>query len=226
MALAPLDAPARRFHIARIDRVAQDVADALVGNLAVLGLGIERVLFKEAHDVSLGFQLARGVGFERLLDDRRLRLLPYQHPAIEAGDPAIGVAGRRAEHRKAIRDPRLHAVERLLAVVDAVIVRKRDGDVLHEARRRAVIEHACGRLQDCTELRQLAAEVCVIVEIAGEAVEMIEDDAVARLLVGSDEGEHLAQARPLALAAGQLVAEYLDDVITRAFAVIAQPRFL
>ncbi|MRI56577.1 hypothetical protein D8770_21830 [Methylobacterium sp. DB1607] len=98
----PLHAPARRFDVARIDRVAEHIADALVRYPPILRLGVERMLFEEAHDVRLRFKLARHVSLERLLDDRRVRLLGHEHTAIEAWYAPIGVAGRRGEHGKAV----------------------------------------------------------------------------------------------------------------------------
>ncbi|WP_128755082.1 hypothetical protein [Methylobacterium sp. GXF4] len=58
VALAASNVPLGRFDVARIDRVAEHIAHALMGNLAVLGLGIGGMLLQEANDIGLGFKPA------------------------------------------------------------------------------------------------------------------------------------------------------------------------
>nr|WP_238313826.1 hypothetical protein [Methylobacterium crusticola] len=226
VALAPFDSPARRFDISSIDRVAEHIADTLVRKLAALRLGIERVLFDEARHIGLRLKLARDVALERFPDDRCLRLMWHEHPPVEARHPAILIAGGRGEDGEAVRNARLHPVERLLAVVDAVIVSEGDSDVFHQPRRRTLVEHARGRLQDRTKLRYRAPQIGMEVEVARETIEVVEHNSEARRFAFLDEGKHRAQAGTPALAAGHFIPEDLGDAVTHPRAVIAQPRFL
>ncbi|WP_156381561.1 hypothetical protein [Aurantimonas sp. Leaf443] len=58
--------------------------------------------------------------------------------------------------------------------------------MLHQPRRRAVVEHPGRRFQDRAEFRDRPAKIGVDVEVAGKAIEMVEDDAVASLFVRFD----------------------------------------
>ncbi|WP_244471490.1 hypothetical protein [Methylobacterium sp. ARG-1] len=60
------------------------------------------------------------------------------------------------------------------------------------------------------------------IEIAREAVEVIEEDAVAVFLIASYEGDHIAKAGALALAARQLIAEHFYNLVAAARGIFAK----
>ncbi|HMU52464.1 MAG TPA: hypothetical protein PKA13_21980 [Geminicoccaceae bacterium] len=131
-ALAQGDVPGRHLDIAGIDRLGQQVANAL--RMDGTGARIARELgeaFEEALDLGLRFQAARGEAFERLLDEAGKRLVADQQLAL-AGGALVLVADGHAEGPVAVQHPGAHAVDGLLAVLLPLVLRHAGQQVLDQ----------------------------------------------------------------------------------------------
>nr|WP_245978112.1 hypothetical protein [Stella humosa] len=209
----PLDAEARRLDIAGIDTLPEQHRHPLVADApAGLRLGEEGMVLEEAHHVGLGLEVARGIAFEGFLDDRGGRLVALQHlPAARHGH--VLVADRRLEHPVAVHDPGAHAVLHLLAVLLALVLGDAGEQVLDQDRVRVLAELDGGGLQVAAGLGDGATQLQVGLEAAGQARDVVDDDDSALGAATPQEGQHGLHAGPVDEAAGDVVAEHLDDGI-------------
>ncbi|MHC2001808.1 hypothetical protein ACYQR9_15410 [Methylobacterium sp. CM6241] len=87
---------------------------------ARLWVRMERAGVEKLGNVRLHLEAAQGVAFQRLGEDRRLRLLPSKHLAFQTGNAAITVSACRREYGEAVLLARHHPVDRLFNVIGPV----------------------------------------------------------------------------------------------------------
>nr|WP_238719928.1 hypothetical protein [Nitratireductor alexandrii] len=134
LALAQRDAPAGGFDIPGIDDARQHVGDALVADFAVRQIFRERRLaLQEALHFDLRLKAPGSVSFKRLLQDGGIRLIAHEDFAVPAF-ALIAIADRSLMHPIAILHARPHAVDRLLAILLALVLGNRGEKVLDELR--------------------------------------------------------------------------------------------
>ncbi|XWN29351.1 MAG: hypothetical protein ROR55_17840 [Devosia sp.] len=124
--------PVRRFKVTGIDHARQDIGHALVADLTIwqvlrpVGLG-----FKKAFHLNLSLKPARGIAFQRFLQDRRARLIADEKVTVTCGALEL-VANRRVEGPVAVQAACPHAVDGLLAVLLALMLRDAGQQVLDQ----------------------------------------------------------------------------------------------
>nr|WP_246391032.1 hypothetical protein [Methylorubrum rhodinum] len=220
MAFAEGDAPALRPDQPGIGGIAEDIARALVRDLALAAFGEEGMRLQKAVNVGGVAEGRIREPLQRFDDDRRDRLVPQQHLPGMARSFAVAVAHRRAEHGIAVFQARAHADVRLLHVVFALIVGDGDAHVLDKARGGVVAIDHVRRLQRPAHLVDHAPQIAVEVHIPAETVDMVEDDPVALRPVGPHDFEQRIEAGPAARAARQIVREGAADLIATALRVV------
>ncbi|MCO5057453.1 MAG: hypothetical protein M9905_06165 [Rhizobiaceae bacterium] len=226
MAFRGGDAPFGRLDIAGIDDAAEELAHALVADQAagqILrpgGLALE-----EALDLVLRGKAAAGEALERLLGNGRERFVAHQHVAL-AGNALVAIADRSGEHGIAIHQPRLHAVQRLLCILAALVLGDGGEDIFVELAIGIVAQLDRGRFQNAACRCDCLAQVEVEADIARDTRQIVDHHHMGIAPIGLEEGEKLHQARTVGLAAGQVIEEDAHHVIAAIAGILPAARLL
>nr|WP_233713172.1 hypothetical protein [Amaricoccus solimangrovi] len=226
VALAQPHAPIWSFEIPGIDRAGQKVVDALIAYLAVRKVLREgRLALKEALDLDLCREAPRGVAFKRLLKDGSVGLVTDQNSAVTAG-ALVSVADRSLKNPIAVLHPRSHAVDGLLAVLLALVLRHRGQQVLDQPRVRAFAEFDGGADENTASVADLHAQIEMRHQIARKAADIVDNDGMRLFAARLQVRQHGLHAGSCRQASGSIVPEDLDDLIAAILGKFPASRFL
>ncbi|OJU31103.1 MAG: hypothetical protein BGN94_22430 [Rhizobiales bacterium 68-8] len=126
------DVPFGNLDIAGIGHAGQQVGDFLAADFAIGQVFRELgATFEETLHLDLRVKAARRKTFQRLLHDGRDRLVANQHMPV-AGHRPVFVPYRAIEYVVAFETARLHAVQRLLCILAALMLMNGGKDVFVE----------------------------------------------------------------------------------------------
>ncbi|MGB3503429.1 MAG: hypothetical protein WBA44_17535 [Mesorhizobium sp.] len=223
--LAQRNVPFRRFHIAGIDRIAQQDRNALVAHDATRIFREERIVLKKAHHVCRCLEAVRGKAFHRFLNDRCNWLAAAQHaPAIL--HRVILISDGCLERPEAVHQPGLHSAQCLLGILLPEVLRERRMNVLDHHRVSVVIEFHLRADKPATRFAEQVAQIPMSANVAREAINRIDDDGVSGAAILLEERHHRTHAGAVCDAAGHAVSEDLMDIEVSEARIFAACRFL
>ncbi|MEL6767089.1 MAG: hypothetical protein AAFP17_07910 [Pseudomonadota bacterium] len=220
--LATRDAPARGFDIAGVERLREHALHILEEHLAGLGLGEGGLGIEEALHLALRAEPSAGIAFEGLLDDRGQWLVPHEDPPM-APRSLIAITARRLRHDCiAPLKPRRHLLDHLPSVLLALELALRGDDGLDELAFGRVLEAEVEAFGLGPVFVEGAAELLVELDIAGEALQVVEDDDEVGLAAGFEIGEeryHAGTVHEVA-AARSIVREDCLDLVAAGLGIL------
>tara|TARA_R110002072_G_scaffold150788_2_gene299363 strand:+ start:5039 stop:5725 length:687 start_codon:yes stop_codon:yes gene_type:complete len=223
----PVDAVGLATDMARVERVAQYVRDALERDFARAIAREVGGVFEEALDLGMAAETTGGKAVEGLTHDIRKRRMRHKHLAT----PPYGlvpIADRGGMHPIAGLHPCFHLLRDLAPVLLALQRTLGGHDGLDKLAFRRLVKGEVQALYACTARAECVAQVKMKARIAGEALEVVEDDDVipVRHCVEIAEKRHHAGALHEVAATGDRVGEDRLDLIALGPGIVAAPGFL
>nr|WP_246637812.1 hypothetical protein [Nitratireductor kimnyeongensis] len=183
LALAERDTPAGGFDVSGIHHARQHIGDALIADFAIRQIFRERRLtLQEALHFDLRLEAPGGIAFQRFLQDGGIRLIAHEDFAVPAF-ALIAIADRSLMHPIAVLHARPHAVDRLLAVLLALVLGNRGEKVLDELRIGIFAEFDRGADKDATGIADLHPQLKMRHQPARKAANVVDYDRVRFLAV-------------------------------------------
>ena len=223
---AKADLPIRNLDQPGIDRASQQIVDPLSADLTVREiLRVIGLRLQETPHLGLRLETTASVPLEGFFQDRGIGLVADQQLAM-AGDALEPVADGCMKRPVAVHASGTHAVERLLAVLLALVLRDRSQQVLDKKRVGVIAELDRGAFQVPASFGDGAAQMQMSFEASRQAGDVIDDDGAALPASLAQEGQHILHARPRNQAARAIVLKNLDDLIALELCIFPAARFL